>query len=120
MNNGTVTGIGDFGAGSYALTGNNTIGIAITNGSGVFDVTSGTTNITGILALNLNGASVTKNGTGTLLLSGNNTYGTTTTINAGTLEIGAGGRLGGAPMQELLATMPHSLLAQIVTKPSLE
>ncbi|MCX6965131.1 MAG: autotransporter-associated beta strand repeat-containing protein, partial [Verrucomicrobia bacterium] len=94
----TITGNpGDFAAASYTLSGNNTIsGPTITQGSGNFNVTSGTTTISSVLAYNLAGptnGSLQKSGAGMLILSGNNTSSANVTISAGTLEIGAAGRL---------------------------
>ncbi len=83
----------------FILAGNNTItgGIDMrigTPSSGFFNVTSGTTTISGTIA-NVHGSSqgLTKNGTGTLTLSGNNGF-RGTTLNAGTLNINSATALG--------------------------
>ncbi|MCH9616746.1 MAG: hypothetical protein SP4CHLAM5_02410 [Chlamydiia bacterium] len=54
-------------------------------GSGVFDVSSGTGTLSGVISGVT--SSIEKTGAGTLILSGANTYGNGTTISEGTLEV---------------------------------
>jgi autotransporter-associated beta strand protein len=101
MTNGSLQGSGAnnnyFIGNGLTLSGNNTItaGIDIrTVAAGTFNVTSGTTIVSGTID-NVHGSSnpLTKNGTGTLTLSGNN-FMRGTTLNAGTLNINSATALG--------------------------
>ena len=100
MNNGNITGTSAgfiLARGGYIGTGTNTISQRISvrgedANSGKFDITSGTTTVSGAIYTDWGAASgITKTGAGTLVLSGTNSYTLATQVTAGTLQLGNGG-----------------------------
>ena len=79
--------------GGYAGAGTTTISKRISvraadANSGLFDITSGTTTVSGVIHTDSGGAAgISKTGTGTLVLSGASTYAGATTVSAGILNI---------------------------------
>jgi autotransporter-associated beta strand protein len=96
LNNGTITGTSAgflLARGGYVGTGTNTISQSLSvrsadANSGVFNITSGTTTVSGAIYTDSGTASgITKRGAGTLTLSGTNSYAGNTTVEAGTLIV---------------------------------
>jgi len=84
--------VSKIGAGTLALTGNNTYTGTTTITAGTLEFgASGNQTLSGVIS---GSGALTKSNTGTMILSGNNTYAGTTTINGGTLQIGAGSTSG--------------------------
>jgi len=97
LNGGTISGTGTtfiLARGGYVGTGVNTISKSVsvrgTNAnSGLFNITSGTTTVSGIIQTDSGGAQgITKTGAGTLILSAANTFVGDTRVTAGNLTIG--------------------------------
>jgi len=96
LNNGTITGTSAgfiLARGGYTGTGTNTISQRVSSrssdaNSGLFNITSGTTTVSGQIFNDFGGAAgITKRGGGTLTLTGTNSYGGDTIVEAGTLVV---------------------------------